>query len=92
MIFCDTSTMAKLYVPERESAAVRKLLEAEGAVYVSELARPELLGVFHRRLRERKWNVPYRAPASNVAPRPSSTPGQDVTYSDACPGSDTSTQ
>ncbi len=34
----------------------------------------------------------YRMPASNVAPRPSSTPGQDVTYSDACPGSDTSTQ
>ncbi len=55
MIFCDTSTMAKLYVPESESAAVRRLLEAEDAVCVSELARPELLGVFHRRLRERKW-------------------------------------
>ncbi len=55
MIICDTSFMAKLYVPERESVAVRRLLEAEDEVYVSELARLELMGVFHRRLRERKW-------------------------------------
>src|SRR5271163_2206805 len=55
MIFCDTSAAAKLYVPERESAAVRLLLEAEDEVCLSELARPELMGVFHRRLRERKW-------------------------------------
>jgi predicted nucleic acid-binding protein len=55
MIFCDTSTVAKLYVPERESPAVRQRLEAEDEVCVSELARPELIGVFHRRLREGKW-------------------------------------
>ena len=55
MIFCDTSAVAKLYVPEPESAAVRRRLESEDEVCLSELARPELLGVFHRRLRERKW-------------------------------------
>jgi predicted nucleic acid-binding protein len=55
MIFCDTSTVAKLYVPERESLAVRQRLEAEDEVCVSQLARPELLGVFHRRLREGQW-------------------------------------
>jgi predicted nucleic acid-binding protein len=55
MIFCDTSTVAKLYVPERESPAVRQRLEAEDEVCVSQLARPELMGVFHRRLREGKW-------------------------------------
>ena len=55
MIFCDTSTAAKLYVPERESAAVRQRLESEDEVCVSELVRVELMGVFHRRLRERKW-------------------------------------
>ena len=56
MIFCDTSTAAKLYVPERESAAVRQRLESEDEVYVSELVRVELMAVFHRRLREGKWS------------------------------------
>ncbi|MBI5511341.1 MAG: type II toxin-antitoxin system VapC family toxin [Deltaproteobacteria bacterium] len=55
MIFCDTSTVAKLYVPELESVAVRERLEAEDEVCVSELMRPELMAVFHRRLREGKW-------------------------------------
>lgn len=55
MIFCDTSTVAKLYVPEKESAAVRRRIEAEDEVCVSELVRIELMGVFHRRLREGKW-------------------------------------
>ena len=55
MIFCDTSAVAKLYVPERESVAIRRLLESEDEVCVSELMRPELMGVFHRRLREGKW-------------------------------------
>lgn len=54
MIFCDTSTIAKLYVPAPESAAVRLRLETEDQVCVSELARVELMGVFHRRLREGK--------------------------------------
>jgi predicted nucleic acid-binding protein len=55
MIFCDTSTAVKLYVPEAESTAVRGQLEAEDEVFVSELARVELMGAFHRRLREGIW-------------------------------------
>ena len=55
MIICDTSTIAKYYVFEPESARVRERLDNEDAVYVSELVRVELMGVFHRRLRERKW-------------------------------------
>lgn len=55
MIFCDTSTIAKIYVPEKESADVRAALEGEDQVFASELARPELMGVFHRQLREGRW-------------------------------------
>ncbi len=55
MIFCDTSTLAKYYVPENDSAAVLARLDGEDHVALSDLARAELLGVFHRRLRERKW-------------------------------------
>ena len=56
MILCDTSTIAKFYVFELESAAVRDRLDAEDAVCVSELVRVELMGVFHRRLRDGRWN------------------------------------
>jgi len=56
MIFCDTSTLAKYYVPEAESAAVRVRLDAEDQVVFSELARGELMAVFHRRLREQTWS------------------------------------
>lgn len=55
MLFCDTSTLAKYYVPEKDSAAVQTRLDNEDQVAFSELARAELMGVFHRRLRERKW-------------------------------------
>lgn len=55
MIFCDTSAVAKLYVPEKESPVVRAKLEAEDQVLVSELVRVELMGVFHRQLREKRW-------------------------------------
>jgi len=55
MIFLDTSAFAKLYVPEPESAALRKLVEVEDEVYASELVRVELTSVFHRRWREGKW-------------------------------------
>jgi hypothetical protein len=55
MIFCDTSTLAKYYVPEVDSAAVRARLDGEDQVALSELARAELMAVFHRRLRERRW-------------------------------------
>jgi len=55
MIFCDTSTLAKYYVSEPDSPAVRKHLDAESGVMLSDLARAELMAVFHRRLRERRW-------------------------------------
>jgi uncharacterized protein len=57
MLFCDTSTLAKYYVPEPESAAVRVRLDQESQVALSELARAEIMGVFHRRLREKKWTA-----------------------------------
>src|ERR1017187_2637525 len=55
MVFCDSSAVAKLYVPEKESPAVRAKLEAEDQVLVSELVRVEIMGVFHRQLRGNKW-------------------------------------
>ncbi len=55
MIFCDTSTLAKYYVPESESATVQVALDGEDQVLASELARAELMAVFHRRLREGVW-------------------------------------
>jgi PIN domain len=54
-MFCDTSTLAKYYANEEESAAVRHRMDAE-EVTLSELARVELMSVFHRRFRERIWN------------------------------------
>jgi predicted nucleic acid-binding protein len=56
MLFCDTSTLAKYYVQEPDSDAVRARLDAEDQVLLSELARAELVAVFHRQLRERKWS------------------------------------
>jgi uncharacterized protein with PIN domain len=56
MLFCDTSTLAKYYVQEPESAAVRAHLDAEDQVLLSELARAEIVAVFHRQVRERKWS------------------------------------
>ena len=55
MILCDTSAAAKLYIVEKESPAMRQRLETEDQVFVSELVRVELMGVFHRQLREKKW-------------------------------------
>ncbi len=55
MIACDTSAMAKFYVSEKESKAIRQLLEQADRVCVSELARVEIMAVFHRRLREGVW-------------------------------------
>jgi predicted nucleic acid-binding protein len=56
MIFCDTSAFAKLYVSEPESAALRRLTDAEDEVCASEIVRVELMSVFHRRWREGKWS------------------------------------
>ena len=55
MIACDTSAVAKFYVPEKESRSIRKSLEEADQVCLSELARPEIMAVFHRRLREGSW-------------------------------------
>jgi predicted nucleic acid-binding protein len=55
MLCPHTFTIAHPYVPAPESPVVRRRLEAEDEVCVSELARLELMGVFHRRLREGKW-------------------------------------
>ena len=55
MIFCDTSALAKFYVQESESAKVRRIILEDEDVSASELARVELMAVFHRRLREGKW-------------------------------------
>jgi uncharacterized protein len=56
LIFCDTSTLAKYYVPEPERPAVRSTLDAAAQVALTELARIELMAAFHRQLREGKWN------------------------------------
>lgn len=56
MIFCDTSTLAKYYVPEKETPLVQATLDNEDRVYLSDLARVELMAVFHRRFREKKWS------------------------------------
>ena len=56
MLFCDTSAVAKLYVAEPESPALRVLLEQDDQRFVSELVRVELMGVFHRQLRDNAWS------------------------------------
>ncbi len=56
MIFCDTSTLAKYYVLEAETLRVQAKLDAEDRVFLSDLARAEMMAVFHRRLREKKWS------------------------------------
>ena len=48
--------VAKLYVVEAESKAVRALLEKDDLRFVSDLVRIELMGVFHRQLREKIWS------------------------------------
>ena len=55
MIFCDTSALAKYYVAEIESAALRSRLQSEDMVLASDLARVELMSTFHRQLRDQKW-------------------------------------
>src|ERR1700683_1105381 len=55
MIFCDTPAALKIYSLERESAAVRRLFGAEDHLCLSELARVEVMSVFHRRMREGIW-------------------------------------
>lgn len=53
MIYLDTSWLVKLYVEEADSAAVRRIVEAEGEVVVSDLACVEFHSTVERRRRER---------------------------------------
>ena len=55
MIFCDTSAAVKAYVHEAGSLEIARLFEKNDQICLSELARVELISVFHRRLREGSW-------------------------------------
>ena len=69
MIFCDTSALAKYYVDENGSTGLRSRLDSEDAVIASELARVELMSVFHRRMRERDWTREQFQTAANQLSR-----------------------
>ena len=69
MIFCDTSALAKYYIDEIGSAALRSRLDSEDAVIASELARVELMSVFHRRRRELAWTREQFQAAANQLSR-----------------------
>ena len=69
MIFCDTSALAKYYVGETGSTALRFRLESEDTVIASELARVELMSVFHSRMRERAWTREQFQTAANQLSR-----------------------
>jgi len=55
-MFCDTSTLAKYYIEEAESAAVRARMDEVEEVTLCALARVELMSVFHRCWREGIWS------------------------------------
>jgi predicted nucleic acid-binding protein len=50
--YLDSGYIAKFYVDERESAAVRHLAESLGEVHCSALGRVEVSTALHRKLRE----------------------------------------
>jgi predicted nucleic acid-binding protein len=50
--YFDSAYIAKFYVDELESNAVRQLAESLGRVYCSALGRIEVTSVFHRKWRE----------------------------------------
>ena len=50
--YFDSAYIAKFYVDEPESDAVRRLAEALGRVHCCALGRIEVAGVFHRKWRE----------------------------------------
>jgi predicted nucleic acid-binding protein len=56
MIFCDTSAAVKVYVREAGSSEIARLFPKHNEICLSELARVELISVFHRRLREGIWD------------------------------------
>ncbi len=52
MSYFDSAYIAKFYVDEPESDAVRRLAESLGRVHCCALGRIEVAGVFHRKWRE----------------------------------------
>jgi predicted nucleic acid-binding protein len=51
-VYFDTAYIAKFYLTEPESPAVRQLVRTGGSVYSSVLAITEVHSVFHRQMRE----------------------------------------
>ena len=56
MIYFDTSYLAKCYILEDGSAAVRQLAATQDAIVCSAFGRVELIVAFHRKLREGEIN------------------------------------
>jgi predicted nucleic acid-binding protein len=56
MIYFDAAYIAKFYLDERDSDAVRNLAEASGEVACCLHGRVEVLIAFHRKLREGAFN------------------------------------
>jgi uncharacterized protein len=52
ILYLDTSTLVKLYVPEAESAKIRQVVEAVEVVASSRLSYVEARAAFARKLRE----------------------------------------
>ena len=52
-IYLDTSSLVKLYLEERDTADIQRLVRAADAVVTSVLAYPETRATFARRRRER---------------------------------------
>ena len=52
MSYFDSGYIAKFYVDEPDSAAVRRLAESLGEVHCSALGRAEVAAALHRKLRE----------------------------------------
>jgi predicted nucleic acid-binding protein len=53
IVYLDTSSLVKLYVPERESVVMKRLVETAEVVATSHLAYVEARAAFARKHRER---------------------------------------
>jgi predicted nucleic acid-binding protein len=57
IFYLDTSSLVKLYVPERESVAIKQLAEAAEITATSRVAYVEARAAFARKRREQSINV-----------------------------------
>lgn len=57
MSYFDSAYIAKFYVDEPDSDAVRQLAQSLGRVHCSALGRIEVMSVFHRKWREGAFSV-----------------------------------